>query len=64
MSYIDYKTTNSVNPQDIIINKTNGYIGEINPSKYVTLVFTDGSKDTLKKYEELWSIIRDLIRFS
>ena len=28
----------------------------------MTLVPTDKSKDTLKKYEELWSKIRDLIR--
>ena len=28
----------------------------------MTLVPTDKSKDTVKKYEELWSVIRDLIR--
>ena len=28
----------------------------------MTLVSTDESKDTLRKYEELWKEIRDLIR--
>ena len=31
-------------------------------SKYLTLVPTGESNDTLKKYEELWNKIRDLIR--
>ena len=35
---------------------------ERNGNKYLTLVPTDESKDTLKKYEELWNKIRDLIR--
>ena len=34
----------------------------INGNKYFTLVPTDESKDTIKKYEEIWSKIRDLIR--
>ena len=29
---------------------------------YLTLVPTDESKDTLKKHEELWKKIRDLMR--
>ena len=28
----------------------------------MTLVHTDESKDTLKKYEELWNKIKDLIK--
>ena len=38
----------------------NGYFEEINKSKYLTLVPTNESKE--KKYEELWSKIRDLIK--
>ena len=30
--------------------------------KYLTLVSTDESKDTLKTYEKLWAKIKDLIR--
>ena len=40
--------------------KINGYIKESNRNKYLTLVFSE--KCTLKKYEELWSKIRNLIR--
>ena len=35
---------------------------EINKSKYLTLVPTNEGKEKIKKYEELWSKIRDLIR--
>ena len=49
----NYATINSVNPLCLIINKINGYIKENNGSEYLTLVLTDESKDTLKKYDEL-----------
>ena len=34
----------------------------MNGNKYLTLVPTNESKEKIKKYEELWSEIRDLIR--
>ena len=40
----------------------NGYFEEINKSKYLTEVPTNDSKEKIKKYEELWSKFRDLIR--
>ena len=40
----------------------NGYFKEINKNKYLILVPTDESKEIMKKYEELYSKIRDLIR--
>ena len=40
----------------------NGYFEEINKIKYLTLVPTNESKEKIKKYEELRSKIRDLIR--
>ena len=43
----------SVNPFHLIVNKMNGYIEENNGDKDFTLVPTDESNDTLKKYEEL-----------
>ena len=40
----------------------NGYFEEINISKYLTLVPTNDSKEKIKKYEEMWIKIGDLIR--
>ena len=39
----------------------NGYFEEINENKYLTLVPTNESKEKIKKYEKLWSKIKDLI---
>ena len=39
-----------------------GYLDEINGNKYLTLNPTNKSKDRIKKCEELWIKIRDLIR--
>ena len=66
--YIGYVTIKndikiySVNSLYLIFNKVNGYFQEINGNKYSALVPTNGSKVKLKKYEELWSKIRNLIR--
>ena len=51
-----------VNPLYLIIDKVDGYIEESNENKYLTVVFNDKNKDTLKKYTELWGKIKDLIR--
>ena len=40
----------------------NEYVREINANKYLTLIPTNKSKEKIKKYEEMWSKIRDLIR--
>ena len=34
----------------------------IDRSKYLILVFTNEKKNALKKYEELWNKMRDIIR--
>ena len=52
----------SVNPLYLISRNVNGYFEEINKSKYSTLVPTNESKEKIKRYEEMWSKIRDLIR--
>ena len=39
----------------------NEYIEEVSENKYLTLVLANESKETLKKYEELWNKIRDLL---
>ena len=53
---------NSVNSLYLIFGKVNGYFDETNRNKYLTLVPTNESKEIIKKYEELWNKIRDLIR--
>ena len=59
---LSYAKVNSVNSLYLISDKINGYIKEGNENKYLTLVPIDESKVTKKKYEELWSKIRPLIR--
>ena len=52
----------SVNPLYLIFRSVNRYLEEINKTKYLMLVPTNESKEKIKKYEELWSKIRALIR--
>ena len=59
---LSYAKVNSVNSLYLISDKINGYIKEGNENKYLKLVPIDESKVTKKKYEELWSKIRPLIR--
>ena len=56
-----YLKINCVNLLYLIINKVDRYFEETNKNKCLTLVSTNESKEILKKYEELWSKIRDLI---
>ena len=66
--YIGYVTIKkyvkiySVNPLYLTFRYVNGYFEKINGNKYSMLVPTNGSKEKIKKYEELWVKIRDLIR--
>ena len=60
--HLKYVKTNSVNPLYLMLNNINGHLEEINKNKYLTIVPTDESKEKIKKYEELWIKIRDLIR--
>ena len=57
-----YVKINGLIPLYLISNKVNGYFEELNKSKYLTLVPTNESKEKIKKYENLWSKLRDLIR--
>ena len=50
---LSYVKINSVNSLYLITDKINGYIEESYGNKYLTLVLTDESKNTLKKYGEL-----------
>ena len=46
----------------IIFGKVYGYFEEISRNKSLTLVSTNESTEIIKRYEELWSKIKDLIR--
>ena len=59
---LKYLKIHSVNLLYLIFSKVYGYFEKINKSKYLTLVHTNVSKEKIKKYEDLWIIIRDLIR--
>ena len=59
---LKYVKTDSINAIYLTLNKVNGYFEEINGNKYLTLVPTNESNEKIKRYEELWSKIRDLIR--
>ena len=56
-----YVKINSASPSYLIFSKVNEYFEEINKSKYLMLVPAE-RKEKIKKYEEQWSKIRDLIR--
>ena len=57
-----YVKINSVNPLYLMLNKMDGYFEEI--YKYLTLVPTNQSKGKIKKYEELWDLIRSVTKKS
>ena len=57
-----YVKMNCVYPLYLIIGKANGYFEKLNKNRYLTLVPTNASKEIIKKCEELWSKIKDLIR--
>ena len=61
IKYLKYVKINSANPLYLIFNKVNDYYEEINTSKYLALISTNESKEKIKKYEELWSKIRNLV---
>ena len=44
---LKYLKINNVNPLYLIFNKVNGYFGEINKNKYLTLVPTNESKEKI-----------------
>ena len=57
-----YVKIDRLNPFYIIIGTVNEYLDKINRNKYMTLVPINERKEIMKKYEELWSKTRDLIR--
>ena len=61
MTIKKYLTIYSVNPLHLIFKYVNGYFEEINGNKYLRPVPSNESKEKIKRYEELWIKIGDLI---
>ena len=54
--------TYSVNPLYLVFGHLDEFFEEIKGNKYLTLVSTNESKEKIKKYEEFWIKIRELLR--
>ena len=65
--YIGYITKkdkykiNSVNPLFLLVHEIDGFIEEIEGSKYLNITLADSNIKVLKKYAEIWSGIKDTI---
>ena len=65
--YIGYITKkykckiNSVNPLYLLVHEVDGFIEEIEGSKYLNITLRDCNNKVLKKYAEIWSRIKDQI---
>ena len=58
----NYKNINSVNSLYLLINHASGYIEEKGVNKYLIFDSTDENKELLKKYNDVWSRIKDKIK--
>ena len=58
----DCENISSVNPLHLRITHANGYIEEINGNKYLIFDSTDGNKELLKMYNDVFNGIRDEIK--
>ena len=56
-----YVKINSVNPLYLIISEVDGYIKEKNRSKYLVFDSANENNEVLKKYAELWYVIKNEI---
>ena len=57
----DCEKINSVNPLYVSIDHANGYIEEKNGIKYLIFDYVDQNKELLKKYNDVWSGIKNKI---
>ena len=58
----DQYKINSVNPLYLLVHRTDSFIEEKEGSKYLDIVSTDSNSEVLKKYEEVWSGIKNWIK--
>ena len=56
-----YESIYSVNPLYLIIGKVDEHMKENNGNKYLVFDSTDENKEVLKKYTELWYVIKSKI---
>ena len=59
---LKYLKIDSVSHSYLVFYKVNEYFEENNKNKCLTLVSNNESKEMIKKYEGLWSKIRNLVR--
>ena len=52
---------NSVNPLYLMINRIDGFIEGKRGDKYLSIASTDRNSEVLKKYSEVWNVIKDCI---
>ena len=57
----DYESIYSVNPLYLQVNRANEYIEEKNENKYLIFDSTDGNKELLKIYKDVWNGIKNKI---
>ena len=57
----DQYKIDSVNPLYSLLHRINGFIEEKEGSKYLNIASTDSNSKVLKKYEEVWSRIKNWI---
>ena len=57
----DCETIYSVNPLYLLVNHANGYIEEKGVNKYLIFDSTDENKELLKKYNDVYSGIKNKI---
>ena len=62
MTIIEFVKIYIVNSLYLIFKDLNGSFEEITKNKYLKLVPTNEGKENIKKNEELWIKVRDLIR--
>ena len=53
---------NSVNPQYLLIDEIDGFIEEKKGHKYLNIALTDRYNEVLKKYADVWRVIKDQIK--
>ena len=57
----DQYRINSVNPLYLLAHRIDGFIEEKEGSKYLNIASTNSSSEVLKKYEKVWSGIKNWI---
>ena len=58
----DYENIYSVNPFHLLVNHASEYIEEKGVNNYLIFDSTDENKELLKKYNDVWSRIKDKIK--